>query len=147
MEYAYACPSLLTCVLRVWRGVTKTLESWTSGGNGDLKYDLFEKNIDNFTAAATDKPKYFVEWILYAEEKIEVLLGGALNKVNEIIFSEIDNESYHLKEILKQEDHCEFMKEMVKEMNTNERKNHYKIAPRKGVPEDIKNHVYLGLQK
>ena len=60
--------------------------------NGDLKYNLHMNFTDIITSKSTDRPTFFVERIIYAQEKIEVLLDRTLNIVNEIILITI-NES------------------------------------------------------
>ena len=80
----------------------------------------------------------FQERILYVQEYVNMLINNSLNFVNEIILSIVDNEVYHLKEILKQEDKSEFIKVMVNEIDVHQRRNHWELCPRSEVPKDIK---------
>jgi len=105
--------------------------------NGDLVYNLFV-NFAKPESKIKTKKISFQERILYVQEYVNLLIDDSLNFVHEIVLSIIDNEVYHLKGMLKQEDKSEFIKAMVNEIEVHQRRHHWELCPRSEVPKDMK---------
>ena len=90
--------------------------------NSDLLHSLHTNLCDK--GLPDETPKSFQERVLYAHEKMNTLFDSTINIVQEIILSIIDNETYYLKDMLKQKDKLEFIKAMEHEIDVHERRNH-----------------------
>ena len=61
---------------------------------------------------------------MHTQKVTNTLIDNAISYVNEIVLSTVDNEVCYLKDVLKQEDKSAFIKAMVTEIDTHERRNH-----------------------
>ena len=96
--------------------------------NSDLLYSLYT-NLCN-KGLPDETPTSFQERVLYVHEKVNTLFNSTVNIVKEIVLSIINNETYYLKNMLKQKDKSEFMKAMEHKIDIYERRNHWEICYR-----------------
>ena len=85
------------------------------------------------------KPLSYQERILHARDIANTLFDGTMNLINEVVLSIIDNESYYLKDMLKQKDKSDFIKAMEHKIDIHERRNHWEICRRNEIPEGMKS--------
>ena len=79
-----------------------------------------------------------LERCFYAQESVSRLIDNAINYVSEFILSAIDNEVYHFKGMLWQPDRAAFIEAIEKEIDANQRQNHWKLCERLDVPKGMK---------
>ena len=79
-----------------------------------------------------------MEILFYAQEVINTLCNDTINQINVFVHSEIDNETHHFKEMLKQPDSSDFIKAMEKEINYHETRNHQELCKRFDIPKGMK---------
>jgi hypothetical protein len=69
-------------------------------------------------------------------QRVNTHFDGTINKLHHAVLMADggDNDTYHLKDMLKQEDKSEFISAMVKEVQDHESRNHWTVLPRSAMP-------------
>ena len=72
--------------------------------------------------------------------KVNMHFDGTLNELSHTVLSTAagDNDTYTLREMLKQDDKSDFILAMVKEVTDHESRNHWTIMPRSAIPKGTK---------
>ena len=70
------------------------------------------------------KPKIIIDRIFYTQKRISLLIDNSINYIKKFVLSSINNESYYLKDMLKQPDKSEFIKVIMKEIDVYKRRNY-----------------------
>ena len=89
-------------------------------------------------AHAASKSMPILEKAVFHAEKIHTLFDGSLNGLHHAYLSTVDNGTYTLRDMLKQEDKAEFIKAMEVEVNDHESRNHWTLMPCSNMPSDAK---------
>jgi hypothetical protein len=79
--------------------------------------------------------------IVLHTEQINTHFDGTINAMHHAVLTTIagDNDTYTLKDMLRQEDKGEFIKAMVKEVQDHESRNHWTVIPRSDMPSGNKS--------
>jgi len=89
------------------------------------------------TARALNIPSC-VQNAVYHAERIRTLFDGSINSLHHAYLTTVDNGTYTLKDMLKQEDKNDFVAAMMKEVQDHESRNHWTMIPRANMPDGAK---------
>ena len=89
------------------------------------------------TARAQSVPSC-VQNAVYHVERIRTLFDSTIHSLHHSYFTTVDNGTYNVKEMLKQEDLNEFITAMMKEDQDREIRDHWTVIPRADMPDGAK---------
>jgi histone deacetylase 1/2 len=91
-------------------------------------------------SSSVRNPASSLKKAVFHSERINSQYDGTLNKIHHAALAVAagDNDTYTLKEMLKQEDSNDFVVAMVKEVEDHEKRDHWTLIPRSTMPEGTK---------
>ena len=103
----------------------------------DIVYNLFT-NFSTKSPMPLSAPVSLLERTLCAQEKSSSLIDNTINQVSEHLPSSIYNDTYHFKDMLRQNDRAEFIKTMETEIDVHQQRNHWELLKYSDMPKGIK---------
>ena len=110
--------------------------------NRNIVYSLCS-NFSTPNVTILPEPKYFFDKIFYTQEKMSVLIDNTINYIIKLVLSDVDNGSYHFKDMIKQLDLADFIKAIEKEIDTHRSRSHWESFKRSDMPDRIKTIMSL----
>jgi hypothetical protein len=93
------------------------------------------------TASVSSAPLTSLQKVVLHSERINTHFDNTVNKIHHaaLLVAAGDNDTYTLKDMLKQEDKADFVAAMVKEVVDHESRDHWTLMPRSAMPKGTKS--------